>query len=89
MQMLRIDHVVLTVGDIATTVDWYRSVLGMLPQIYGDGRHALVFGSQKLNLHQSGREVTPNAARATPGSADLCLISAVPLPDVVEHLRSW
>jgi catechol 2,3-dioxygenase-like lactoylglutathione lyase family enzyme len=55
---------------------------------FGEGRRALSFGNQKINLHRAGREFHPCAARPTPGSADLCLISAVPLPEVIGHLRS-
>lgn len=87
MQIDRIDHVVLTVADIAATVDFYRDVLGMQPVTFGAGRHALTFGRQKLNLHQAGHEFEPKARQPTPGSADLCLITATPLPEVIAHLR--
>jgi catechol 2,3-dioxygenase-like lactoylglutathione lyase family enzyme len=53
---------------------------------FGDGRKALAFGSQKINLHQHGREFEPKARQPTPGSADFCLISPVPLPEVIAHL---
>jgi Raf kinase inhibitor-like YbhB/YbcL family protein len=86
MRIARADHFVLTVRDIDATVEWYRMVLGMQPVVFGDGRHAVAFGEQKFNLHQAGRELEPKAATATPGSADLCLISAVPLDEVRDHL---
>jgi len=54
---------------------------------FGAGRTALSFGAQKINLHQAGREFEPKAERPTPGSADICLISATPLPDVIGHLK--
>jgi catechol 2,3-dioxygenase-like lactoylglutathione lyase family enzyme len=82
----RIDHVVLTVADVAATVDFYRTVLGMEPETFGAGRHALRFGQQKINLHQAGREFEPKARTPTPGSADLCLITGTPIADVVDHL---
>jgi catechol 2,3-dioxygenase-like lactoylglutathione lyase family enzyme len=87
MEIDRIDHVVLTVADVAATVDFYRDVLGMRPVTFGEGRHALVFGQQKLNLHQAGHEFEPKARQPTAGSADLCLIAATPLPEVIAHLR--
>jgi catechol 2,3-dioxygenase-like lactoylglutathione lyase family enzyme len=62
-------------------------VLGMRHVTFAGDRHALTFGRQKLNLHQAGRELEPKAARPAPGSADLCLISAVPLTEVQAHLR--
>jgi Raf kinase inhibitor-like YbhB/YbcL family protein len=88
MRIVRADHFVLTVRDIRATVDWYSTVLGMRSVTFGDGRHALAFGGQKLNLHQAGRELEPRAARPAPGSADLCMISATALTDVQEHLRT-
>jgi catechol 2,3-dioxygenase-like lactoylglutathione lyase family enzyme len=82
----RLDHLVLTVADVGRTVEFYQRVLGMEPVTFGDGRRALAFGNSKINLHQSGREFEPKAARPTPGSADVCLISADPLADVCAHL---
>ena len=42
--------------------------------MFGAGRVALVFGNQKINLHQVGQEFEPKARLATAGSADLCFI---------------
>jgi catechol 2,3-dioxygenase-like lactoylglutathione lyase family enzyme len=84
----RIDHVVLTVRSIDATCAFYSRVLGMEAVTFGEGRKALAFGSQKINLHEAGREFEPKAARPTPGSADVCLIAAVPLSRVVDHLRA-
>jgi catechol 2,3-dioxygenase-like lactoylglutathione lyase family enzyme len=84
----RLDHLVLTVADVDRTVKFYQRVLGMQPVTFGDGRCALAFGGSKINLHQAGREFEPKAARPTPGSADLCLISADPLSDVCAHLAA-
>ena len=47
----RLDHLVLTVADIDTTVDFYQRVLGMDREAFGEERRtALRFGGQKLNL---------------------------------------
>jgi len=83
-----IDHVVLTVKDIDATCDFYSNVLGMDIVTFGQGRKALGFGSQKINLQQQGRESTLIANKPTPGSADLCFITSVAIPDVVAHLNS-
>jgi catechol 2,3-dioxygenase-like lactoylglutathione lyase family enzyme len=58
----------------------------MRRETFGDGRVALRFGEQKINLHQRGAELSPNAAAATPGSADLCFLVAEPIGDVVREL---
>lgn len=86
MQIERIDHLVLTVHDIAVSCDFYSRALGMEVVTFGENRKALAFGMHKINLHQHGREFEPKAARPTPGSADLCLISAVPISSVIAHL---
>ncbi|KAB2354182.1 VOC family protein [Actinomadura montaniterrae] len=87
MRIDRLDHLVLTVADIDATVDFYTRVLGMETVVFGAGRRALTFGTSKINLHEAGREFEPKAARPTPGSADLCLIVAGPLGDVVADLE--
>jgi catechol 2,3-dioxygenase-like lactoylglutathione lyase family enzyme len=53
---------------------------------FGSGRKALLFGNQKINLHQKGKEFEPKAATPTPGSADLCFISETPTSEVMEEL---
>jgi catechol 2,3-dioxygenase-like lactoylglutathione lyase family enzyme len=83
-----IDHVVLTVRDVERTLSFYERALGMRSVSFGEGRRALAFGDQKLNLHQAGREFEPKAQVPTPGSVDLCLLTDDPLDDVVAHLRS-
>ena len=88
MRVRAIDHVVLTVRDVDRTLSFYQEALGMRPVVFGDGRRALAFGDQKLNLHQAGREFEPKAHVPTPGSVDLCLLTDDPIDDVVAHLRS-
>jgi catechol 2,3-dioxygenase-like lactoylglutathione lyase family enzyme len=83
----RLDHLVLTVRDIEATCQFYSTVLEMEVATLGSGRRALSFGKQKINLHEVGREFKPHAEKPTPGSADLCFISAVPLSEVMDHLR--
>jgi catechol 2,3-dioxygenase-like lactoylglutathione lyase family enzyme len=84
----RIDHLVLTVADVEATCAFYQRVLGMETATFAEGRKALAFGRQKINLHPAGREFEPKAMRPTPGSADLCLISATPLEAVAAHLAA-
>ena len=86
MRIDRIDHLVLTVRSIEASCAFYSRVLGLEIVIFGAERKALRFGAQKINLHQSGREFEPMAGHPTPGSADICLISATPLSDVMAHL---
>jgi catechol 2,3-dioxygenase-like lactoylglutathione lyase family enzyme len=88
MHIDRLDHLVLTVGDVERTCAFYQRVLGMRAVRFEDGRSALAFGNQKFNLHQAGREYEPKADRPVAGSADFCLITSVPLDEVTAHLRA-
>ena len=88
MNITALDHLVLTVADVARSIDFYTRVLGMEAITFGEGRKALRFGSQKINLHQLGAEVLPNAARATAGCDDLCLLTDTPLPQVLAELAA-
>ncbi len=82
-----LDHLVLTVADLNATCDFYAA-LGMTIVTFGEGRLALNFGDQKINLHQAGHEFEPKASRPTPGSADLCFLTRTPMPEVVGQLSS-
>jgi catechol 2,3-dioxygenase-like lactoylglutathione lyase family enzyme len=83
----RLDHLVLTVKDVAATCDFYQRVLGMEVVTFAGGRKGLAFGRNKINLHQQGREFEPKADRPTPGSADFCLITETPIAGVIKHLQ--
>ena len=88
MRVVSFDHLVLTVRSIDATCDFYSTVLGMEVVTFGEGRKALAFGSQKINLHEQGHELEPKAERPTPGSADLCFVTDVPLVEFIEHLNA-
>jgi catechol 2,3-dioxygenase-like lactoylglutathione lyase family enzyme len=84
--VISLDHLVLTVTDLDRAAGFYERVLGMRPVTFGAGRRALEFGASKINLHQAGQEIAPHAARPTPGSADLCLLTTAPPDKVLAHL---
>ena len=86
MRITGLDHLVITVRDVDATCAFYREVLGMQVQTFGNGRLALKFGRQKINIHKVGHEIDPKADRTTPGSADLCLLVEDSLDDVVAAL---
>jgi catechol 2,3-dioxygenase-like lactoylglutathione lyase family enzyme len=73
VKVTSLDHLVLTVRDLDATVAFYER-LGMRHVEFAPGRHALAFGSQKLNIHLAGHEHEPKAALPMPGSADLCFL---------------
>ena len=55
---------------------------------FGDNRNALKFGHQKINLHEAGNEFEPRAENATPGSADLCLVTETDLAQAMAYVQS-
>ena len=83
-----LDHLVLTVADVDSSCQFYQRVLGMKLIVFGEGRKALGFGQQKLNLHTHGAEFEPKAKAPTPGSADICLITEAPIDTVIAHLAA-
>ncbi|MFV8163926.1 VOC family protein [Mycobacterium sp. 134] len=84
----RIDHVVVNCRDSDATVAFYVRVLGMRREVFGDGRIALVFGDQKLNVRPTGSANWVTGAVDAPGSLDLCFIADVEPEAVGEHLRA-
>jgi catechol 2,3-dioxygenase-like lactoylglutathione lyase family enzyme len=88
----RIDHIVLTTRDKDACIRFYTGVLGMKLERFRtptEERLALKFGAQKINLHEWGREFTPRAHVAVPGSLDLCFIASVALEAVIAKLKEF
>ena len=83
-----LDHIVLTTARTEQCIDFYTRVLGMKFERFGEGRMALKFGGQKINLHEKGREFEPKATLAAPGTLDICFIAAVPLDEVIAQLAA-
>ena len=83
----RFDHMVLTVKSIQNTCDFYSRTLNMEKRTPGDGRIALHFGNQKINLYEQDDKILPKAFKPTAGSADICLITTTPIKNVIDHLH--
>ena len=49
-------------------------------------RYAVSFGSQKINIHEKIKPITPNALNPSSGSMDICFISKNKINDWVHHL---
>ncbi|RXM39192.1 VOC family virulence protein [Chryseobacterium sp. CH21] len=87
MQIKNLDHLVLTVADIDKTIEFYTHIMGFEMVVFGENRKALIFGNQKINLHQKGHEFEPKAETPTCGSADLCFIAQTDIYEVMEELK--
>jgi len=83
-----LDHIVLTTAHTEQCIDFYTRVLGMKFERFGEGRMALKFGGQKINLHEKGKEFEPRAALAAPGTLDICFIASLPLEEVIARLAA-
>ena len=92
MKLEKIDHVVITVKDLNKTIDFYTNILGMKLEEFSLSlnnewiRHAVSFGSQKINIHEEKKPIKPNALNPSSGSMDICFISKNKINDWVHHL---
>ena len=80
-----IDHFVITVADLEATLGFYERVLGMQRVILPNRPASLIFGSQKINVHQADRTFEPKARHPTSGAGD-CLVTEQPLAEFTAHL---
>ncbi|XP_015264492.1 PREDICTED: glyoxalase domain-containing protein 5 [Gekko japonicus] len=83
-----LDHLVMTVKSTEDTAAFYSRVLGMEVVTFKGNRKALHFGNQKFNLHEAGKEFEPKAHQPVPGSLDICLITEMPLEQLMGHLKA-
>ncbi len=84
----RLDHLVITVRDVEAACRFYETVLGMCRETFGEGRVALHFGRQKINVHPYPSPIEIVAKDPSPGTADLCFIAETPIEEVIAHLTS-
>ena len=88
MQLDSLDHLVLTVRDLEASIAFYERGLGMRVVRPERGPVAIHYGTQKLHLHLAGHEFNPKAVHPTPGSGDLCFLTAVPVEEWITHLAA-
>jgi catechol 2,3-dioxygenase-like lactoylglutathione lyase family enzyme len=87
MRIRAIDHFVLVVLSIETTIEFYTRVLGLEARETSSGRWALHFGNQKINLQQLHVSVDKQALHPNRGAGDFCLLTDTPIAEVVSHLE--
>ena len=91
--IVAIDHLVMTITYLEKTKAFYCDGLGMrfesfTPAQGGAPRHALVFGTQKINLHDVRNPHTPHAAQPNPGAIDICFLTEQSLDVWRDHLTA-
>ena len=87
MKIKRIDHVVLTTGNLEKCLTFYAGLLGMEHQ-EKNGRHALLFGAQKFNIHTRKGEFQPAAENPTEGSIDICLVVEGSIEEIAAEIKA-
>ena len=71
--------------DVAATRRFYEDLLGMESREERPGKYSLHFGAQKISLQDAA--AAPAIAKDTvPGSGNFCLLTAMPVADVVAEL---
>ncbi|MBR1552621.1 MAG: VOC family protein [Schwartzia sp.] len=71
MNTQSLDHFVLTTANLDACLAFYTGLLGLRAEKV-NGRYALCFGTQKINIHTKPAEFLPAAAYPLAGSLDLC-----------------
>ncbi|MEM7319869.1 MAG: VOC family protein [Pseudomonadota bacterium] len=87
MQITRFDHIVLCVADVDTTLEFYQRILGLEAREERPGKWSLHFGTSKISLQNATS--APTLAKGTvPGSGNFCLITELPIADIVDRLET-
>ena len=87
MKIDRFDHMVITTQDLEQCLHFYVDLLGMELDD-SNGRYAVKFGNQKINIHRKKAEFLPAARNVTYGSQDICLIADGDLAEVKAELEA-
>jgi len=90
-----LDHLVINVTDVARSIAWYQKILGMKVVVFDPGegkpkRMSLMFGNQKINVRPRDADKAEwfTADHETPGSEDLCFLTASSPEEVLAHLKA-
>ena len=81
------DHIVLCVRSVDATLEFYQRVLGLEAREERAGKWSLHFGSNKISV-QDAASLPSLAERTVPGSGNFCVLTDLPIEDVIAQLRS-
>ena len=81
------DHIVLCVRSVDATLEFYQRVLGLEAREERAGKWSLHFGSNKISV-QDAASLPSLAERTVPGSGNFCVLTDLPIDDVIAQLRS-
>jgi catechol 2,3-dioxygenase-like lactoylglutathione lyase family enzyme len=85
---VRLDHVVIAIGNWDRSIAFYRDVVGAQVVDHADGRVAFRFGDQQLNVHGPGLDVGALVAGrpVEAGGSDLCFVWPGGVAELLRHL---
>lgn len=89
MKIKRIDHIVLTVTNLASASRFYHEVFDMPVLAETAESHTLRCGHQLIILQKVDAKADLKASHPTSGSADLCIVAGDKMDDIVNHLKSY
>ena len=87
MNIYGFDHIVLCVRSVEATLEFYQRVLGLEAREERAGKWSLHFGSNKISV-QDAQALPSLAERTVPGSGNFCVLTDLPIEDVITQLRS-
>lgn len=82
-----IDHIVLLTKDVQKCLTFYGEILECEIKEH-NGRYAIYFGNQKINIHQHFGEFQPVASKPCDGALDFCLLAKGDIKDIKRKLES-
>lgn len=87
MKIDHLDHLVITTANLEKCLRFYVGLLGMeLDE--RDGRCAVRFGNQKINIHRKKAEFLPAARNVTYGSQDICLTAQGDIHEIKAEIEA-
>ena len=91
MRVRRLDHIVLTVSDIAKSTRFYHEVFDMpiIEDQTDENVTTLRCGHQLIRLQKADRPTELKDKQPTIGAADLCIVVGDDISDVENHLKSY
>lgn len=87
MNIYGFDHIVLCVRNVEVTLEFYQRVLGLEAREERAGKWSLHFGTSKISI-QDAKSLPGLAERTVPGSGNFCVLTDLPIEDVITQLRS-
>ena len=87
MKIDHLDHLVITTANLEACLHFYVDILGMELDDR-NGRYAVKFGDQKINIHRRKAEFLPAARNVTYGSQDICLIAKGNIEDIRAEIEA-